>query len=262
LLPVGIVLVLFGGWGYALGVAVALGISSWEYIQLVRAGGYRPSGFLVIGGVLLLVVGRFVSNFIGADWMLATLVLSCMAYHLMDYERGRDHAGTDFGTSLGGILYLGWIGAYFISLRNTPDGLGQWWVLFILPVVWMADSGAYMVGVYFGRHKLAVRLSPKKTWEGYLGGIVCSTLFGAVLAVVYQWLLHMDGLTFWRGAASGAILGTLTLLGDLGESMFKRQVGAKDSGSALPGHGGFFDRIDSWLWGVVIGYYLVTWFFI
>jgi phosphatidate cytidylyltransferase len=155
-------------------------------------------------------------------------------------------------------LYLGWIGAYFLSLRGLPEG--NWWVLTILPAVWIADSGAYFFGRRFGAHKLSPRLSPKKTWEGYWGGVVAGTLGGALLA--YTWSFFTgpaSQITPLRGALIGFVLSIVTTLGDLGESMFKRQVGVKDSGKLLPGHGGMFDRIDSWLWAAVIGFYLVTW---
>ena len=132
-------------------------------------------------------------------------------------------------------------------------------MLFVLPVIWAADTGAYFIGVRFGRHRLSPRLSPKKSWEGYLAGVVSGTLVGALLAWAC-WLAFASSawLPVWKGALLGFILAALSALGDLGESMIKRQVGVKDSGNMLPGHGGVFDRIDSWLWGVVIGYYLVV----
>jgi phosphatidate cytidylyltransferase len=119
--------------------------------------------------------------------------------------------------------------------------------------------GAYLIGRSMGRHKLAPRLSPKKTWEGYLGGIASSLLCGALLAYWFGMILGPEaGFTLQRGLLVGLAMGVLPTLGDLGESLIKRQVGAKDSSHLLPGHGGFFDRIDSWLWAGVIGYYLIT----
>jgi phosphatidate cytidylyltransferase len=261
LLPIGLAGILLGGWAYNLGIAAILALAAWEYVQLMKTGGFRPALVLTVGGVALLAVGRGWNGFTSAPGLLSLLVLLSMVYHLVAYERGRDPSGSDFGVTLGGMVYLGWIGAYFISLRALPDG--KWWVLFVLPVIWAADTGAYFIGVRFGRHKLSPRLSPKKSWEGYLAGIVTGTLAGALLAWAWTVLpsawgppLSAAWTPAWKGALFGFILAALTTLGDLGESMFKRQVGVKDSSKLLPGHGGVFDRIDSWLWGVVIGYYL------
>jgi phosphatidate cytidylyltransferase len=183
-----------------------------------------------------------------------------MVYHLAAFERGRDQAGTDFGITISGALYIGWLGAYLVSLRNLPEGM--WWVLLVLPGVWLADTGAYFIGRKFGRRKLSPRLSPKKTWEGYIGGIVIATLGTALLAAALRyWAGPQTAITSQGGVFLGIILAAMTPLGDLGESMIKRQVGAKDSSHLLPGHGGVFDRIDSWLWASVLGYYLIIWFF-
>jgi phosphatidate cytidylyltransferase len=261
LLPFGIAAILLGGWVYVGVIALILGLAAWEYGNLFRTGGYQPAGFLIIVGVLLIVLGRAWDEFQSAPALLSAMVLLSMTYHLLSYERGRDLAGTDFGITLGGIFYVGWIGAYLVSLRMLPDGM--WWILLVLPAVWFADSGAYFIGRAFGRRKLSPRLSPKKTWEGYLAGIVTGMLGGVLLAALLRLGAGPDsGITVLRGAIMGLILGIFPTLGDLGESMFKRQVGVKDSSNLLPGHGGAFDRIDSWLWASVIGYYVITWFWI
>ena len=159
------------------------------------------------------------------------------------------------------MLYFGWIGGYLISIRELPEGM--WWVLLALPSVWLADSGAYFIGRAIGKHRLSPRLSPKKTWEGYFGGVLVGVLGTAGLAYLWGfWTGPESAITPLSGAILGLVLGVITTLGDLGESMFKRQAGVKDSGNLLPGHGGAFDRIDSWLWAGVLGYYVIVWFFI
>lgn len=258
LLPLGMLAIFLGGWYFTALIAVFLGLAAWEYAHLFRAGGWQPATLLVVGGVLLLLIGRALNGFDSAPWLLSLLTLLSMTWHLVAYERGRDQSATDLAITLGGILYIGWIGGYFVSLRSLPDG--QWWVLIALPAVWLADSGAYFIGRAFGRHKLSPRLSPKKTWEGYLGGIAAGVILTALFAALWQQLAGPDvGVTPLRGALMGLVMGLFPTLGDLGESMIKRQVGMKDSSSLLPGHGGFFDRIDSWLWAAVLGYYLITW---
>ncbi len=255
LIPFGVGVIALGGPAYALVVTLIIGLAAWEYWRMFSAGGSAPSAVLAIGGAGLLVVSRAVLGFTFSDLLLVVLILAAMAFHLVQFERGRLNAGTDFGITLGGAFYLGWIGAYLISIRDLPAG--QWWLLLALPAVWLCDSGAMLIGRRFGKHKLAPRLSPKKTWEGYFGGILFGTLGAALLAVL--WHLMAPAVTPARGALLGLVLSILTPLGDLGESMFKRQAGLKDSSNLIPGHGGVFDRIDSWLWAGVIGYYLVTW---
>ena len=184
LLPLGMAAIFLGGWYFTALMAVFLGLAAWEYAQLFRVGGLQPANVLVVGGVLLLLLGRMLDGFDSAPWILSLLILLSMAWHLVAYERGRDQSGTDLAVTLGGILYLGWIGGYFISLRSLPDG--QWWVLMVLPAVWFADSGAYFIGRAWGRHKLSPRLSPKKTWEGYLGGIVSGVILTALFAAIWR----------------------------------------------------------------------------
>lgn len=261
LLPIGLAMIVWGGAPYALTIAGIIALAAWEYVRLFNAGRYQPAGGLVILGAILLVLDRQLAGFEHAPWLISGLILLSITYHLIAFERGRDQAAADFGITLAGIFYLGWIGAYFISLRNLPEG--KWWVLLVLPAVWLADTGAYFVGRKYGSHKLSPRLSPKKSWEGFLAGILTGTLGGYLLGAV--WAFGAGPGTaispIWGGVL-GLVLALLTTLGDLGESMIKRQVGVKDSGNILPGHGGVFDRIDSWLWGVVIGYYLIETLFI
>jgi len=118
----------------------------------------------------------------------------------------------------------------------------------------------YLVGRAVGRRKLSPRLSPNKTWEGYLAGVAAGALAGAGLAAIW-WIGAgpVSSLSPGLGAAVGGILGAITPLGDLGISMLKRQMRVKDTGALLTGHGGALDRMDSWLWAGALAYYLVGW---
>jgi phosphatidate cytidylyltransferase len=259
LVPTGVLLIYEGGVIFTAFIGILLALAAWEFGKLFRTVGLKPAHFLVIGGGLSLFIGRAINGFESAPVIITVLLLTCMVYHLVQYERGYLQAGTDFAISLVGAIYIGWLGAYFISLRQLPDGL--WWMLLVLPAVWLADTGAYSIGRAFGRHPFSRRLSPKKTWEGYFGGILFGTLGGALLA--WLWSLALEpgsSMNPWSGAFIGFILAVLTPLGDLGESMFKRQAGVKDSSNLIPGHGGAFDRIDSWLWAAPIGYYVILYF--
>ena len=184
LLPIGLAAIHWGGWAYGILIAIFLGIAAWEFAGIYRQSGYRPSALLIVGGTLMLLAGRFLDGFQSSPLLLSLLVLVSLTYHLWAYERGRDQAAADFGVTLAGYLYLGWIGGYLLSLRGLPEG--DWWTLTVLPAVWLADSGAYLIGKRFGRRKLAPRLSPKKTWEGYWGGIVFSVVLTPLLAMLWQ----------------------------------------------------------------------------
>ncbi len=254
LLPIGILLVAFGGIPFYLFLTIILALSAWEYTQLFRKGNWKPWDALVIAGVTILTLSRAFLQLSNTETIISLLVLLALAYHLVQYEKGREEAPIDFCITLGGILYIGWLGSYMIILRDLPNGL--WWFMLVLPAAWLADSGAYLIGSKFGKHKMAPRLSPKKTWEGYFGGAISGVVGGMLLAAL--WGLRFPGLTLEKGAVIGLVMGVLTPLGDLGESMFKRMVGSKDSSNLLPGHGGIFDRIDSWIWAGVLGVFLIT----
>jgi phosphatidate cytidylyltransferase len=255
LIPLAVGAIYFGGWIYALLILGFLGTASWEYWNMFRLGGFCPSRVIVIGGVVLLWFSRVVFNFNYSELLLSLIVLSAMFVHTVDYERGTDCSAASFAVTVAGVMYLGWIGAYLISIRSLPNG--AWWTLTVIPAAIWADTGGYVIGKNFGKHKLAPRVSPKKTWEGYLGGILFALILTPLLAAC--WHLVTPAITPLDGLIIGAVISVLAPLGDLGESMLKRQFGLKDSSNLLPGHGGSMDRIDSWLWAAVIGYYLVLW---
>jgi len=255
LIPLAVGAAYVGGWFYLAFVLAILGTSAWEYWRMFQNGGLCPSRSILIGGVLLLAVSRAWLGFTYSDLFLSAIILVAMFVHTLAYERGIECSASSFAVTLGGVLYLGWIGAYLLSLRNLPDG--TWWALTVIPSAAFADSGAYLIGKRFGKHRFSPRVSPKKTWEGYLGGILFAMALTALLGAL--WHLRAPAITLQAGLLIGVVLGILCPIGDLGESMLKRQFGLKDSSNLLPGHGGMFDRIDSWLWAGVIGYYLVVW---
>lgn len=242
-------------------IALILGLAAWEYAALFKTDGHQPSAVMMVIGAVALTLGRGLDGFKSSDWILGGFVLTSMLVHLVAYEKGRDQAGSDFAITLSGTLYVGFIGAYLVSLRNLPDG--AWWFMVALPSVWAADTGAYFYGRRFGRRKLSPRLSPKKTLEGYIAGIICGPLIGLAFSYLAISQVGPDaGFSPLNGTLLGLVLAVITPLGDLGESMIKRQFGVKDSSNLLPGHGGAFDRIDSWLWGAILSYYIISWFFI
>ncbi len=257
---VGLPAVIFGGVFYYALIAIVLAGSAWEYVRLFRAVRSEPSEIVTVGGVLGIATVRFFFAE-AAIPLFVLIVLLAMTVHLIAYERGRDQAALDFAVTAAGIVYLGWLGSYLLDLRFLPQG--GWWLMLVLPIVWGGDTGAYSLGVVYGKHKMTPRLSPHKSWEGYAAGVFTSVAVGAFFAYAFSSLdpKPLGGLiTAVQGGLLGLVIGALAPLGDLGESMFKRQGGLKDSSNIFPGHGGFFDRIDSWIWGAALGYFLIQFF--
>jgi phosphatidate cytidylyltransferase len=256
LVAIAVPAIIFGGILYFLLIGIFVGLAAWELIKMFREAEYRPSIYLSVGGTLAILAARAFRPDL-AEPVFTCLVLLAMTVHLIAYERGRDQAAFDFLVTVGCFVYLGWIGSYLIDLHSLPNG--GWWVMFVLPIVWLADTGAYTFGARYGKHYMTPRLSPKKSWEGYWAGVFMGTVYGAFFAYAYSTYgpLHVS---IGQGLLFGFVLSTVTTLGDLGESLFKRFGAMKDSGNFLPGHGGAFDRIDSLIWGAVIGVYWIRFF--
>ena len=253
MLPVLILFSFLGGWPFTIFVATVLLLAAWELWRLFNKGFYSPS-LLVMGiFVPMAVVLRHLFGFQYSDVWFAALVLAAMFFHVLQQARGGKTAAIDFMITIGGALYLGWLGSYAVSLRSLENGL--YWVVLVFPIISLADTGAYLFGRFFGKHKMLPRVSPKKTWEGYLGGILVGMLGGWGLAALWHGVAPT--ILPWHGLVFGAVISILAPFGDFGESMIKRQFSVKDSGHFLLEHGGFLDRMDSSLWAAAIGYYLV-----
>ncbi len=260
---IGLPAIIYGGVFYFIVITILLVGGAWEYVRLYRAVQFEPDRLVTIGSVLVIATARFFfADFANALFVLA--VLLAMAVHLIAFERGRNQAGLDFTITVAGITYLGWVGSYLLDLRFILNQqIGLWWWFIVLPIVWAADTGGYSIGSVYGKHKMSPRLSPKKSWEGYFAGVFTSVLVGAFFAYAFSALgpKPLEGLINpLQGGLLGLCIGAITPLGDLGESMLKRQSGLKDSSNIFPGHGGILDRIDSWIWGAAIGYFMIEFF--
>jgi len=250
MIPLAALLAYLGGWWFFVAIAAVIGMATDEFYRLMTAGGYHPAIPLgILFCLALLLTGRFPDLPLTAPIITVALLLT-LIWHLIAYEqRITDRPSSDWALTVAGALYLGWMGSLFIRLRDMPNGI--WWLILACVPIWIGDSGAYFIGRKWGKHKCCPRLSPKKSWEGTVAGWITGTL-----ATVMIWMLL--GLPFVQGLILGVLLSVITPLGDLAESMFKRQVGIKDSSNLIPGHGGALDRIDSLLFSVTIVFYYMT----
>lgn len=225
-----------GGVPFVVVAVAGILIGGHEFYAMLTKAGYRPHARLgLIWLAAIALTGWRADLFPLMLVLTAGLIISIVAA-LFVAERP---ISSWMATALVAI-YLGVMMAQGISLRFLPQGF--WWLLLGFGVTWMNDSAAYFTGVTIGRRKLWPRLSPKKTWEGTVGGWVGAALVGGLLT----WLSPLQ-LGFLPGLILGALGGVLGLLGDLSISMVKREVGVKDSGAFFPGHGGMLDRLDSML---------------
>jgi len=184
------------------------------------------------------------------SWILALvtpLTLAACMIRIPDNDRGLRAAVR----LTAGLLYVSLLFSYIIAVRRLDHGLA--WLWLVLTITWAGDTGAYFAGRAFGKHKLFERVSPKKTWEGFFGGLVAA--IGLACAFKALWLPELS----WLDAALlGAVLDVVGVVGDLVESMFKRAFGVKDSGWIMPGHGGILDRIDSLLFTAPVAWVIAT----
>ena len=183
-------------------------------------------------------------------WLALTLSVIVPLIWVM-VRRDKSVAFVSWGWTLAGIMYLGWLASHYIALRSLEHG--REWVIFALFSTFMSDTSAYFVGRAIGRHKMTPSISPGKTWEGALGGL----LGAVILSLILRWWLPLP-VSYLGAAAIAAGISIFAQIGDLAESLFKRNTGAKDSSKALPGHGGFLDRIDSVIFAGVFIYYIVV----
>lgn len=269
LLPLMIVLVWWSVWSVAATVALATVAGLLELYSAFRQGGYQPRTLVGIGSALAIIAAIGLQPIVAFDLLLPVvtgiIVVGLVAELAYSQQPGSLPA---WGLTLAGAFYLAWLLSHFILLRSlnapalrdsifTQFGMqpGVAWIYYACAITWLQDTSAYFVGRRFGKHKLAPALSPKKTWEGAAGGML-----GAILTGIVGVLLLGLPITLLQGALLGLVGGIVGPLGDLSESLIKRQVGLKDAGNLIPGHGGILDRADSLLFTIPILYYLIRLF--
>ena len=249
-----------------LGIMVFLaGAGLVEFYRLVEKRGWTCfKGCGLFGGALLMVgtflhctgkLGRHDSPARVNDFEVCFLILFVLGLCVRQLVSRRNAAGVvAIATTLFGLMYVPWLLNFVQKIRFFPgiEGNGKFYVLYFLLVTKFSDTGAYVVGSLFGRHKLVPRISPAKTWEGFGGAIVVAT--AASLLCAHFLGDRMPGMGPLHAVVLGVVLGSAAVIGDLIESLFKREAGVKDSGALFPGIGGILDLLDSLLFNAPIMY--------
>ncbi len=233
-----------GGPLFFLLVALIILLSGIEFFELMRQGGYQPLTRLGIILIAIFLLQAYHKLDVTHEALIAALIVTLV----IAVFQPRDGWLVGWALTFVGVLYVGGLGSYFIMMRDLPDGKA--WGAMAALTTWGMDTAAYTVGMRWGRHAFFPKISPKKTWEGAIGGFGMAVIAMLVLGTV-------SGLKLIDSLALGAGIGLAGTFGDLAESVIKRQVGAKDSGAMLPGHGGILDRIDSLLFVAPFVYYYV-----
>lgn len=228
---------LLGNIPTAIILAVTAGICAGEFYFMLRSDAKMPNELIGIIAAVLFPLAALFFGFKGIVIVLALFLLALLIWYVFTMQARI----ADVCVSLFGAVYTGLLLCGLLVIRTSIEPLwGGVLLLLLFLSVWGNDAFAYLVGRKFGKHKLAPRVSPKKTWEGLAGGLVCSAVFWCLMSLV-------PGVTMSVPLAIlfGIICGCMEVLGDLAESRIKRNVGVKDSGTIMPGHGGLLDRCDS-----------------
>jgi phosphatidate cytidylyltransferase len=235
----------FGGIYFFFFTAVIALVSYYEFSRFVINKGIHTNLWTGLLFILLVLVNEFY-HYLNIYYLILLLTVLLT---LIELFRNKGSAIINIGTTLLGILYIGFFAGALLAIREIYPRLeylyerGGFLIISILAAIWICDSAAFFGGISLGKHKLYPRVSPKKSWEGAIFGFIF-----AVLTMLLAKVIILDFLSWTSVIILGIIIGTIGQIGDLIESLFKRDAGVKDSSGLIPGHGGIFDRFDSLLY--------------
>ncbi len=252
LAPAFLVIFFFPNWVFCAVTTCFIAASLYEFYSMVERKGIRVYKYFGTFLGVLVPVFTYLEYDIKTEGLVPfSLVLFALFIFLKQFTKKDDsNVLTSTAITLFGILYISWFFSFIIKLKYLPNGADL--VLLLIVLTEGGDAGAYFIGRSYGKRLLIPRISPKKTVEGTLGGIVTTI----ILAVLFKPLL--SGATYFQVILAGILIGTITPIADLAESLFKRDCGVKDSGTCLPGLGGALDMMDSLLITTPILYFYVT----
>jgi phosphatidate cytidylyltransferase len=235
-----------GGWLFACAIALLAAGGAWEYARLLeKRGQSAPRAWMIAGSATVPLLAH------GVGLVLWPVLLLAVAAHVTTRVRGG--RPSRFVTVVQGVFAVTYVAgtlSHLVLLRDSPDGL--YGVLLVFLLTWSCDTAAYAIGSVWGRHRPWPTISPSKSLEGAIAGLVAPLL---VAVLVRRWLFPAASPAMAAGL--GTLAGACAQLGDLVESSWKRAAGVKDSSALLPGHGGILDRFDSMMWSAPLAYYVL-----
>jgi len=268
----GLIVVLLGGWYFTIAVALLTYLALLEFFRMAEYTGIKPATKTTLLSCLIIIISTYLEIIGILDKETYNSILPICSVGICTWLLLQPKSGTisDIAASIFGLFYLGFLPSFWIKLRGlesivitSPDGLlgsieifgnslGLYFTLTSCLLIVASDIGSYFIGKSFGKRSLSP-ISPSKTIEGLIGGITCSIL----LAICFKFFLNW-GNPFLIGILYGLLISLMALVGDLIESMMKRDAKIKDSGTFLPGHGGILDRIDSYIFTPSVIYYILV----
>ena len=245
--------IMYGGVALLTLVLVIIFFASKEYVKILEHKGFFPSLKIILAAEVLLAAISYFQKF---HLVAIALTVCSMLAFMWVLFRGRQPYIANVATTILGFVYCGWFPMHLLFLRELHsaqfhDGLG--FVVMMFTAILMTDIGCYYVGTKFGKRKLAPVISPNKTIEGSIGGIIFAIIGAVVVGACFQ-------LEWYLSVLAGLLCTVFAQIGDLSESLIKRDAGVKDSGQSLPGHGGFLDRADSFIFTIPLMYYFCYYF--
>jgi phosphatidate cytidylyltransferase len=235
-------------WLFVVLAACAIAVAVHEVVGALRSTGYDVALVPAVTGAVVMLVAAYVR---GIEALLVAFALTVMALVVVRLAGAAEHLTPDLDAAVLVTIWVPLLASFAMLMLAQSQGADR--VLVFVLVTVMSDIGGYVAGVLLGRHKMAPHVSPKKSWEGFAGSLIACALAGAVVLPV---LLSAPA---WQGVVFGAVVAVSATLGDLGESLLKRDLQIKDMGTILPGHGGLMDRLDSLLPTAPVAFVLLTW---
>ena len=261
-IPLITAIVWFGEPWFTILIAIWGLLAVFEFYRLVTASKVPPLTYFGLIWTLLFILSHnsdllsilkphFDLNLLTSLLLTSAAMLSLIWLLL---RRGKENAFAGWAWTIAGILYVGWLLSYLVALRGLDNGRN--WVFFALFTTFASDTTAFFVGRALGKRRLTPQISPGKTWEGAIGGIIGAIIVSLLFILPTPLTLHLN---WGQAILLGLLVSIFGQLGDLVESLFKRNMGAKDSGRLLPGHGGMLDRMDSIIFAGLVVYYYAIW---